>query len=317
MKQNSISKHANEPLLRLCYLTLLLLSGETTIELTSQNISERFFIDAKTARRIIALLENLVAEDTNAHLALEGASYDTIRRNPHSNAFELPSLRLTERETTAFLSSLISTGLENNDATLSKLDNLIPVDANVDEILKQNYTADHTSHHSISPWKIAICCLSKQRFTFDYRRNDGKMKSYVVDPLYVMYKEERWYMNAWDIEEDKQKLYILSKMKNLKPTNLPAEIHDYVKRNTFTFDGIEKTTVSFKNRNHFDVIGHSSFEIVDVNEDEITAFHDSSQPLWIAKQVAASGGTITTNSETVQNEASLYARKLIEKAKSL
>ncbi len=315
MKKNSISKHANEPLLRLCYMTLLLLSGETNIELTYHNLADRYFIDKKTAQRIIALLENFVCEDINSNIALEGASYDAIHRSPHAEAFWLPELKLTQRESTALLGSLISTGLENSNPTLEKIKHVVSSDVDVDDILRQNYTADHTSHHAISPWMVAVCCLSKRRFTFDYRTREGDIKGYTVDPLYIMYKEERWYMNAWDIEADKQKFFLLSKMKNLAPTQSMAEEHDYIKRNSFTFDGVEKNEVTFKNGKYFYLVGHSTFEDIANKQGDIVALHDSSQPYWLAKQVAASGGNITTNSESVQEEAKKYAYDLLEKAR--
>ncbi len=317
MKKNSLSKHAGEPLLKLSYLTLLLLSGDTNIELNYHNIADRFFIDTKTARRIIALLENFVCEDINAHIALEGSSYNVIRRNPHSEPYTLPQLRLTQHEIQAFLSALISTGLEHHDEILKKIEVLAPIDSDIDEILKQNYTADHTSHHAITPWVIAICCLSHKRFTFEYRRKDGTLKNYVVDPLYVMYKEERWYMNAWDVEDDKQKFFLLSKMKNLDRTGLDAEEHTYTRLNTFTFDSKDQCSVRFKKPLYFDIIGHSGFSDIKREEASVEVSHTCSQPDWIARQVAAGNGHIICENEIVNVEAKKFAQSLLEKARSV
>ena len=317
MKKNSISKHAGEPLLKLCYQTLFDLSGDDHREITYRELAEKFFIDNNTARRIIAILENFVAEDINQHIALEGASYEAIQRNPHAEPYYVPHLRLTLSETKALLSALVSTGLENNDDILNKLECVSASGANLEEILQQNYTADHTSHYTISPWKIAICCLSRQRFEFKYRKSDGSIKLYKADPLYVMYKDGRWYMNAWDIEDDHQKFFVLSKMKDLKPTGTPAEKHNYKKLNSFTFSEEDLIGVTFKNGSYFDILSHSALSEIQKDGDDIVARHDASQPTWIAKQVAASGGMITTSSKRVQNEAKNYAMLLIEKAKSV
>ncbi len=317
MKKNNLSKHAGEPLVKLCYLTLLLLSGDTNIELNYHNIADRFFIDTKTARRIIALLENFVCEDINTHIALEGSSYDSIRRNPHSEIYTLPQLRLTQSEIQAFLSALISTGLENNNYILKKLEAVAPVDSDIDEILSQNYTADHTSHHAITPWMITICCLSHQRFTFDYRRKDGSLKTYIVDPLYPMYKEERWYLNAWDIEDNIQKYFLLSKMKKLAPADCSAEEHQYVKLNSFTFDGEETSVVRFENPTYFDIIGHAGFSDIKRDETSVEVSHTCSQPDWIAKQVAAGNGQIICENEIVNVGAKKFAQSLLEKARSI
>ena len=316
MKKNSLSKHAGDPLLKLCYLTLQDLSGDEHREMTYRELAERFFVDTKTARRIIAILENFVSHECNETIALEGASYNEIQRNPHSNPYYMPKLRLTLSETEALLNALVSTGLENNDLILDKLSSYTAYDADIDEILKQNYTADHTSHYSISPWTIAICCLSKQRFSFNYRKHDGSIKSYVVDPLYVMYKDSRWYMNAWDIEDDKQKFFVLSKMKQLTPINIPAEAHNFKKLSSFTFNGDEKIEITFKNGAFFDIISHSALEYLRHDEKDIVVLHDATQPEWIARQIVAGGGKITTNDKQVQKEAKRYASELINKAKS-
>ncbi len=317
MKKNSLSKHAAEPLLKLCYLTLLELSGDEEKEVTYQNLSDRFFINNKTARRIIALLENFVSEPLNESIVLDGYSYDALQRNPVANPFYMPRLRLTVRETKALISALISTGLEHNDDILKKFENYASINADINEILKQNYTAEHTSKHSITPWKIAICCLSKKRFTFQYRKSDGSLKDYIVDPLYVMHKDGRWYINAWDIEDDKQKFFVLSKMKNLAPLNMEAEKHDYRKLNSFTFPGEEYSKIRFKEGAYYDIISHSSLESVEIDGTDIVAIHDASAPDWSAKLVAASEGKITTSNTKVKDEARRYASSLIEKAKSL
>ncbi len=317
MKKNSLSKHAAEPLLKLCYIILLNLSGENHKEITYQDISKSLFVDRDASKRIIAILENLVVEDINQGIALEGISYESLHRNPYSEPYYVPQLRLTLRETKALLRALISTGLENNDEILGRLSSYVAKNADIDEILKQNYTADHTSYYAISPWKITICCLSKQRFSFDYRRGDGTLKSYSVDPLYVMYKEGRWYMNAWDVATDQQKFFLLSKMRNLQPLGMKAENHDYKKLNSFTFTGNEKIEVTFKNGAYFDVISHSALEQINSDTSDILALHDATQPDWIAKQVAASGGLISTNCTKVNQQAKAYAKELIDKAKGV
>ncbi len=317
MKKNSLSKHAAEPLLKLCYLTLYELSGEQVHEVSYRELVDKFFIDNNTARRIIAILENFVAEDINEHIALEGSSYEAVQRNPHAEPYYIPQIRLTLRETKALLSSLVSTGLEHNDDILGKLKSVSAKEADINQILSQNFTADHTSHYSISPWKIAICCLSKQRFQFKYRKSNGILKDYLADPLYVMYKDGRWYMNAWDVQDHMQKFFVLSKMKDMKPAGCPAEEHAYTKLNSFTFSGEKEIEVNFNKGAYFDIVSHSALEQIERTGDDIIALHDATHPEWIAKQIASSDGLITSSDERVKKAAKSYAEMLIEKAKGV
>ncbi len=319
MQKNSLSKHAEEPLLKLCYLTLLALSGEEAKEISYHSLSKRFFIEGKTARRIIAILENFVSEDINENIAIEGSSYNDIRRNPHADAFYLPALRLTHRETNALINALISTGLENNDAIISKLQKFAPKDTDINEIFRQNYTADHTTHHQVSPWMIVVCCLSKNRFEFLYNKNDGQVQKYTVDPLYVIYQEDRWYMSAWDTDADMQKYFVLSKMSNLKQAGQKAFDHDYTYVNSFIFEGDTHAKVTFEKIDYYNIIGHSAFKDIDYNtkKKNVEVTVNTTNPEWIAKQIAAGGGLVHTDNELVNKEAVRYAHELIKKAKSV
>ncbi len=317
MKKDSLSKHSANSLLRIAYITLYNLSGDESKEISYRDIAESFFVNEKTAHRVIALLENFVSDECNETIALEGYTYNEIQRSPHAEPFYVPQLRLTLSETQALLGALASTGLENCDSIFNKLPDCFACEADVNEILNQSYPANSESLGDITPLIISTFILNKLRLEFTYRKHDGSIKSYEVDPLYVMYKDDHWYMNAWDVKDDIQKFFVLSKMIKITSLNKNSEEHDYKHLNSFTFEGDEKSEITFKGGSYYDAISHSAFELIDDTGDDIVVLHNSSHPDWIARQVAASDGKITTSNKAINEEAKRYAISLINKARSI
>ncbi len=304
-------------MLRICYHILLLLSGDSNVELTYKNIADRFFIDYFAARKAIAILDNLAAVDINQHMALEGADYNKIRRSPIAQGYYLPQLKLTQKETEAFASALISQGLETQDVILDGVANRIPNNISFNTLIEQSARLNPQERSTIMPWQIDVCALAGVRIKFKYRNNKGVSKEYIVDPLYNYYKEDRWYTSVWDIEADKQKTFVIDKIQDLQPAGKSDKHPDHIRKNDFIFEGDNVCKVTFKDGKYYEFLGHSNLKDYQKEGEDIVVSHTCINPIWIVSKIAASDGQISTNNEDINQQAREYAAQLLEKAKSL
>ena len=166
--------------------------------LTGAEIARRLQVDVRTARRYIAMLEELGIPVT-------------ADRGPHGGyrlmpGFKLPPLMLTEDEALALTLGLRAArrlGLAAHtpavEGALAKVERVLPeqVRARV-RTVEETLVWDAGEHSASSPDNNVIFTLSaaaraRQRVTLYYRRSDGEENARPFDPYGLACRRTRWY----------------------------------------------------------------------------------------------------------------------------
>src|SRR5699024_356377 len=65
---------------------------------------------------------------------------------------------------------------------------------------------------------VASACRDGERLRFDYERYDGTSSRRVVEPHRLVFREQRWYLVAWDNEREDWRTFRVDRMVPRLPT---------------------------------------------------------------------------------------------------
>jgi len=201
---------------RLLEMTIILMNRGSA---TARELADRFGVSVRTIYRDIDDLSG-AGVPVYTTKGINGGIHlmeDYALNKAIVNEHEADSLILA-------LKTMQATRFPDLDVTLSKLGALF----------KRNTRSDWV-HIEFSPWgsepneenkfiDIKVAILNRKVISFDYLNSQGEKGNRSAEPLQLMYKGNAWYLWAWCRNKEAFRLFRISRMKNLRVTDITFSI---------------------------------------------------------------------------------------------
>lgn len=274
-------------------------------------IAERLGCDEAHAKKLLYLLGSAYTENYIVPLYADDAEKNLVLGNATTGSRGY-SLRLSAAETTALLAALEKLGVPEDDPLRERLrSSLLSADASIDRLavrrmLGGEKTASIPEH--VQTCSAAIAGKKALRFLYTKVREQDMHERLVV-PQSLEFKEGFWYVNTYDLARGGTRQFKVNRMEQLKieeiPQTAPRDLPIGEKGQAQTMVQLTYTDIRYLK----EYLWWPDLEFLAQNEDgsgtaQIPYLENST---WLPRQVAACGGTVTTNNAQVNQLAREYA----------
>ena len=317
MKQGGSSKKHSSELTRICYILISELNSNRDDHIQHpyiklDDISKRFNLKENDAKRVLSII-SLLATSDYAPIIPFADNYNTPYLQLSSYVeYEGHPTRLNYNESLALLYALKQAGF-NEDKVISKLDTLLILDKDSREDIVKQLASMQNDRLSETLTKCSVSCVSKTRISFDYQSNsDMSPRLRTVDPLYVYFKDEYWYLSAWDISSDLQKTYKVDKIENLKLVGKQDKHNNIQYVDDFSFKNDELVELTFTDTTYLKSLDWYGLDIVNSTDTQVKGVIPWSGSMWLPKQIAATANTVTANNKQVMDLSESWKKQQLE-----
>ena len=195
--------------------------------ISSRELQERLEVSPRTVQRYIARLQDLGIPVTATRG--RGAQY---RLSP---SFRMPPIMLNEEEAFTLalgLKALQQIGLTsfapNVTGLTTKLERVMP-----EAIWQRSQTVGQALKFDETSWKapvdaqqialLAEAVGTRQQLTLTYRNYRGEVTTRSVQPLGLVRQQDTWFLAAYCLLRQDQRLFTVSRIASIQPTNISFE----------------------------------------------------------------------------------------------
>ena len=183
---------------------------------TAKDMAERFGVSTRTIYRWVEAL------------SISGIPvYSMIGRGGGiaiAEEFSLDKTVLTEEDRMAIVSSVKALdALGANTKASEKLSRLVTSDSDWLEVDFAPWSPEGSELRSIFA-TLRDSILKKRVLNFDYFSVDGKIENRNVHPWKLVFRGQAWYLLGWCTSRKAERIFKLSRMRNLKQTSHTASI---------------------------------------------------------------------------------------------
>ena len=275
-------------------------------------IAERLDCDEAHAQKLLYLLSSTNTENYIVPLYADDSEKNLVLANATTGSRGY-GLRLSAAETTALLAALEKLGVPKDDPLRARLDSsLLSAEAKIDRadvrrVLGGEKATSIPEH--VQTCSAAIAGKKALRFLYTKVRERGTSERLVV-PQSLEFKEGFWYVNTYDLVRSDTRQFKVDRMEQLAiedvPQTAPRDLPAGEKGRARTLVQLAYTDVRYLEN----YLWWPDLEFLTQNEDgsgtaQIPYLENST---WLPRQVAACGGTVTTNNAQVNQLAREYAQ---------
>jgi proteasome accessory factor C len=221
---------------------------------------------------------------------------------------QAPQVRLTRSETFALVAALSELGVEESDPLVKTLTNSYVAPAfSVDDVTRSLETPSSASDGKT----LRLCsqAISEGRtlgFWYLPVTGDAGMNRLVV-PQRVRRTDDSWYLDAYDLRRGAERVFRLDRMG--EPT-LYDNAPDLRKQQA---DSIKRmVTVCFADPAYLDLFNWEGLEVLERVGDSTTVRMPLYGGDWLARHLAACGGTVWVGDEDLAKQVTDYAQRTLE-----
>ena len=275
--------------------------------ITAQNIADSLGVSFDDARHLIALvsmgsgesidyLPVILSDDDDEVQLMEGA------------LLAAPQVRLTRSETIALVAALRELGINEDDPLMQTLTNSYAAPAfSVDDIARSLETPSSTGvGEALRLCSKAIsegCCL---RFWYLPVASDRGMFRHVV-PQRVRRTDDSWYLDAYDTMREAERVFRLDRMSDISLSDVAPHLQKQQQTR------IERmVTVRFDDPAYLDLFSWDGLEVLAREGSATTVSLPHYGGDWLARHLAACGGTVRTGDQALARQIADYTRRALQ-----
>lgn len=268
--------------------------------LTEEAVSARLGVSPERARRLIELVLTAAGAGGARLPLVEEADGVTLA---FSQGVHGRRLRLTRGETVALAAALERLGVPGDDPLRQRLEDSSSSEP-VSPDLVERLLGGRSDEAAEALEACADALARRSALTFSYRKGErpGEPERRLVSPLRLSLEEGTWYLVAHDLVRGAERTFRLDRMSDLEPAraSAPAAEAPEAPRRT--------VRLVFTDRRFLDLLPWH--DLVPAGDDPETGGAAYVTPHyggeWLARMVAACGGTCTTDDPELRAEVERY-----------
>ncbi len=272
-------------------------------QISAQTISRRYSCTPEHAKSLLNLVQLIMTENFYLGVYPEGEDEDRLTLISSSGA-RGRDLRLSPRETRALLAALKALDVNADDPLLARLTSSY-LSADVDAAAVQEMFGAEKGHEV--PAGVRTCAEARaagKSLSFSYTKvGGGEATERLVTPLSIEMEEDKWYLKAFDHRRGGERRFRIDHMSSIS-------IGEKIDAPVAAEGGDEKNPlvkITFTNTDFINYLWWPNLEIVSETDEATVAWIPYYGGDWLARQVAACGGSATTDNEEINEKARAYA----------
>ncbi len=212
------------------------------------------------------------------------------------------ALRLSKGESIALLAAFNKIGISENNPLRSHISPFISAEGVDADAIKRTLGSKKTSAAAQAVTLCTEAIGNHQGLKFVYTKPDGTSKKRCVDPKALYSDNEFWYIKGIDHDDPRKlKNFKIDRMSELEVVDSLGDV------SKLSADEEQIVELTFRNKIYIDYLYWPKLKTLEETDDKIVATIPYYGGTWLPRQVAACGGTVTTNNAQVNQLAREYA----------
>lgn len=214
-------------------------------------------------------------------------------------------LRLTRDETIALVAAFDRIGIsEGNSLRKAVQESMSATGVDVKETQRTDAPTGGKDTSALESCVAAICSGLRLEIAYQGRLDDGPRRR-IIDPTGIHQSEGAWYVDAYDVGRHGKRIFRSDRISSVEVVG-PSEGHDEV-----TEEGARTVTIRFSDPSVLTTLWWPGLEVVSQNEDEVIARISYYGGDWLARRLAACGGTATTDDRELAERTRRVAKEML------
>lgn len=274
--------------------------------ITATDIANNLGVDYEYARHLIALV-SMSGADSFDYLPVVLSDDDDEVQLMQGAELDVRRVRLTRSETIALQAALTELGVAQDDPLAQTLiDAYAAPSFSLDDIAR---TLEAPATHADGP-TMRICShaiSAGNGLEFWYRPVCGGAGSARrVQPHLVSRTDDNWYLDAYDLVREDNRVFRLDHMSELREVELDEEQRHEPKPRTQ--QDAPMVVVCFAEPRYLELFHWNRLEVVGSSERGIVCRLPLFGGNWLARHIVACGGTVSTSSEQLAAQVRTLAK---------
>lgn len=292
--------------------------SESGDALSAEAVSSRLGVTAERAQTLIDLVctAHTSAETPLPLVADEAAGEISLDLVPES--LRGRRLRLTRGETLALLAALERLGVAADDPLRTRLESSLsesaPDRALVERLLAPD-SAGEKDHLSSTLVACARARVHREALSFRYRKASdahAREEERHVAPSALRHEDAAWYLDGFDLDRQGERTFRVDRMANVRPIGPPSRHGAARPPEGDSAADARHVTLTFSDPRYLDLLDWHELDVEPhADRDPVRATTPHYGGPWLARMVAACGGTVTTDDPALDAEVARYARQLL------
>jgi proteasome accessory factor C len=274
--------------------------------ITAENISNSLGVSFDDARHLIALVSMGSGESID-YLPVILSDEDDEVQLMEGALLAAPRVRLTRSETIALVAALSELGIEESDPLVQTLTSSYVAPAfSVDDISRSLETPSSASDGKT----LRLCsqAISEGRaLGFWYTPvTGGSGMNRLVVPQRVRRTDDSWYLDAFDMARGADRVFRLDRMSGAVLYDIPSNLR---KQQEKSIDRM--VTVRFEAPEYLNLFNWEGLVLLAREGDTTTVRLPLYGGDWLARHLAACGGTVRTGDQALARQIADYAGRTL------
>lgn len=274
--------------------------------ITAQNIATTLGISYDEARHLIALVSMGSGESID-YLPVILSDNDDEVSLMEGAALSARRVRLTRSESIALTAALTELGVDQDDQLFRTLTASYTSPSFSPEDVKRTLETPSSASDSDILMRCSQAISAGKGLSFAYRPVTGEALSHRrVVPQLVRRSDDSWYLDAYDLNRQGQRVFRIDRMSELAEFDAPAHTLQQEP------ERIERmVTVRFDDRRYLDIFHWEGMQLLTQDATGTVVRMPHYGGTWLARHLAACAGTVHIGDESLSAQVQAVAREML------